>query len=275
MFNGPSLTLIHFHSSPNTTARAERSRLTAEPRLQQMVEVLAEKNPSDENLNAFHVTGVANERDEHRTNPRCDLLRSSRHILVLRHTSSFHLHRGEKSILANCHVDVSRLGTNLNREIQGREWISPFCSILSLKGKRRFASSQLNSSGGIVSMVALQANMYGHVNSFSRRKKEIRASLTKTKVTSGTRHLQHQWSIGRVSALKLVGGGFDPRPGRTQDCKNGAHCLPVWHSVSGVGIGWFDHPMIPGRSTAAAQRCLRGMMGRMRRTNHSDFNFKI
>lgn len=140
MFNGPSLTLIPFHSSPNTTARAERSRL------RQMVEVLAKKNPSDKILNAFHVTRVATERDEHRTN----LLRSSRigtirHILVLRHTSSFYLHRGEKSILANCHVDVSRLRTNLHREIQGRDWLSPSCSILSLKGKRRSASSQLNS----------------------------------------------------------------------------------------------------------------------------------
>lgn len=199
MFNGPSLTLIHFHSSPNTTARAERSRLTAEPRLQQMVEVLAEKNPSDENLYAFHVTGVANEREEHRTNRRCDLLRSSRHILVLRHTSSFHLHRGGGgSILANCHVDVSRLRTNLNREIQGREWISPSCSILSLKGKRRFASSQLNSSGGIVSMVALQANIYGHVNSFSRRKKEIRA-FARNKLFN--KDQGHQWNTPPATSV--------------------------------------------------------------------------
>jgi len=63
---------------------------------------------------------------------------------------------------------------------------------------------------------------------------------------------------GRVSALRLGGRGFDPRPGHTKDYKNGTHCLPAWHSASGVGIGGLDHHMIPERSTAAAHRSLRG-----------------
>lgn len=65
-----------------------------------------------------------------------------------------------------------------------------------------------------------------------------------------------QWSSGIVSALGLVGCGFDPGLCHTRDCKNvfGTPYL-------GVGIGGLDHPTIPGRGTAAAHRSLRGYLG--------------
>lgn len=59
------------------------------------------------------------------------------------------------------------------------------------------------------------------------------------------------WSNGRVSALKLVGCGFDPRLDQ-KTVKNGPRCLLAWHSVFGVGIWGLDHPMILWCGTAAA-----------------------
>ena len=43
--------------------------------------------------------------------------------------------------------------------------------------------------------------------------------------------------VVRVSALRLGGRGFDPRPGHTKDYKNGTQCLPAWHSASRFGLG--------------------------------------
>lgn len=51
-----------------------------------------------------------------------------------------------------------------------------------------------------------------------------------------TSQIPAQWSSGRVSTLRLGGCGFDSRPGRTKDYKNGTDCLPAWHSALRVGL---------------------------------------
>ena len=38
-------------------------------------------------------------------------------------------------------------------------------------------------------------------------------------------------SVGRASALRTVGRGFDPRPGHTKDCKNGTSSFLAWRSA--------------------------------------------
>ena len=40
-----------------------------------------------------------------------------------------------------------------------------------------------------------------------------------------------QWLSGRASALCPGGCGFDPRPGRTKDFKNGTSCSFAWRSA--------------------------------------------
>lgn len=48
--------------------------------------------------------------------------------------------------------------------------------------------------------------------------------------------------LGRVSALRLGGCGFDPQTGHVKDYKNG-HCLPACRSTL-RGVAWLDHLMI-------------------------------
>lgn len=65
------------------------------------------------------------------------------------------------------------------------------------------------------------------------------------------------------SSTSLASRGFDPRLGSPKDCKIGAHCLPVWHSVFKVGLGGLDHSMIGCCSPLLPQG-----MGRMLRNTH-------
>lgn len=52
--------------------------------------------------------------------------------------------------------------------------------------------------------------------------------------------------------------GFNPRPGHTQEGRNGPHCLPALHWVPGVKLGALDSPKIARHGTSAAHCSPRG-----------------
>lgn len=70
--------------------------------------------------------------------------------------------------------------------------------------------------------------------------------------------LPGQQPCGRVSALRMVGGGFNPQLSHTKNCKNSTNFPLFSHSIFGVEPWWLDQPMIPGHGPAAADCSLNG-----------------
>lgn len=59
-----------------------------------------------------------------------------------------------------------------------------------------------------------------------------------------------------ITAMRLVGFGFNPSPGHKK-INNETHSLLGWHSIFKVGPGGLDHPMIPLCGTAATHCSVR------------------